>query len=75
MPGFISAVAVKVGKRTCVAVAEGGNQTIVSVGIGVSVGTGVSVGSGALNGRQAANNNVVARSGAASTTTKQSPLR
>ena len=60
MPGFISAVAVKVGKTSCVDVAEGGNQTIVSVGMGVSVGTAVSVGRGALNGRQAANNSVIA---------------
>jgi hypothetical protein len=61
IPGLISGVPVYVGNASTVAVAEGGNQTIVSVGIGVSVGTGVSVGGVEFNGKQATNNNVVAR--------------
>jgi hypothetical protein len=54
MPGFISGVPVKVTTDSCVAVAEGGNQTIVSVGVAVSVGDGVAVGVTRLRGRQAA---------------------
>jgi hypothetical protein len=42
-----------VGKANTVEVAEGGNQTIVSVGSGLSVGKGVWVGGIEFNGRQA----------------------
>ena len=53
IPGLMSGVSVYVGTASCVAVAEGGNQTIVGVGVAVSVGTGVSVGSIKFTGRQA----------------------
>jgi hypothetical protein len=46
-------VFVYVGNVTIVGVIEGGNQTIVCVGIGVSVACGVAVGSAAFKGRQA----------------------
>jgi hypothetical protein len=61
MPGFISGVPVYVGTTNWVAVAEGGNQTMVSVGTGVSEGIGVSVGAVELNGRQAAKDSAIAR--------------
>src|ERR1044071_6756665 len=57
MPGLISGVAVEVGNASSVGVSEGGNQTIVEVGIGVSAGIGVSVGKGELKGTQAAKSN------------------
>jgi hypothetical protein len=69
MPGFISGVPVDVGTDNCVAVAEGGNQTIVSVGMGVSVGSGVGVDGTRFTGRQATINSVIARRSGA--TTKQ----
>jgi len=53
MPGLISGVPVYVGTASIVGVADGGNQTIVSVGVIVCVGTGVSVGSAGFRGRQA----------------------
>jgi hypothetical protein len=42
-----------VGTAIWVVVAEGGNQTIVGVGVAVSFGIGVSVGSAKFTGRQA----------------------
>jgi hypothetical protein len=51
-----------VGNASSVAVADGGNQTIVSVGICVSVGIGVSVDREEFNGRQAVERIVIARS-------------
>jgi hypothetical protein len=42
-----------VGTDNCVAVAEGGNQTIISVGVTVCVGGGVAVGAPRSSGRQA----------------------
>jgi hypothetical protein len=53
---------------SCVAVAEGGNQTIVSVGVAVCVGIGVSVGCARFTGRHAAN--VIARRSEATTIAK-----
>jgi hypothetical protein len=44
-----------------VAVAVAGNQTIVSVGVGVFVGSGVSVGVARFTGRQATRKSVIAR--------------
>jgi hypothetical protein len=60
MPGLITGVAVRVGTDRRVGVAEGGNQTMVAVGVAVSVETTVGVGSGAATGRQAASSNIKA---------------
>lgn len=61
IPGFISGVAVKVGKVFSVGVADGGNQIMVAVGSGVSEGMDVSVdGMVVAGGRQAPRNNVIA---------------
>lgn len=73
IPGFISGVAVKVGKVFSVGVADDGNQFMVGVGGGVSEGTRVSVDGMAVDGRQAPRNNVIARRAIFST--KQSPSR
>jgi hypothetical protein len=61
MPGLITGVAVRVGTDRRVGVAEGGNQTMVAVGVAVSVETTVGVGSGAATGRQAGANKVIPR--------------
>jgi len=71
MPGFISGVPVKVATESCVAVAEGGNQTIVPVGVAVSVGDGVAVGVPRLRGRQAAMESVTVRSARGATTAQR----
>jgi hypothetical protein len=70
MPGLISGVPVGVGTTGRVAVAVGGNQTIVGVGVAVSVAGGVSVGDARSTGRQATKAPVIARRSQA--TTKQS---
>jgi hypothetical protein len=62
MPGLISGVRVNVGTTGCVAVVEGGNQTIVGVGVAVSVAGGVSEGAARSTGRQAIRTSVIARS-------------
>src|SRR5678816_16024 len=53
IPGFISGVAVLIGKTFSVGVAEAGNQSMVAAGSGVSVGRGGSVAGIGLRGRQA----------------------
>ena len=54
MPGFISGVAVVVGRTFSVGVAEAGNQSMVAVGSVVSVGGDGSVTEIESRGRQAA---------------------
>jgi len=54
MPGFISCVAVVVGRTFSVGVGEAGNQSMVEVGSGVSEGRGGWVAGNGLRGRQAA---------------------
>ena len=53
MPGFISGVAVVVGRTFSVGVAEAGNQSMVAVGSAVSVGGEGSVTETESRGRQA----------------------
>jgi hypothetical protein len=78
----MSGVPVYVGTDKALAVAEGGNQTIVCVAVGASDSGGVSVANVETVGRQAARNNVIARSGAMRATPtgkrargKQSPIK
>ncbi len=60
MPRLISGVPVKVGTASAVGVAEGGNQIMVAVGVGVSLGRGVAV-AGAISRVRQEDRNVTAR--------------
>jgi hypothetical protein len=75
MPGLITGVPVEVGTARSVDVAEGGNQTMVAVGVSVSAGLGVSVSCRGPMGRQAVAMKVIASRSEMTTTLPYFPGR